>query len=151
MTRDVVTVSPDCTVTELARILHDARISGVPVVNDSGSIVGIVSEADLLAKVARPHLPAHIQLLGGIIYLESPSEMDSALKKALGALVKDIMTTKVVTVDGNDEVEDVANLLVDRRVNRVPVLENGALAGIITRADIIETLVQGEVQDMDTT
>jgi CBS domain-containing protein len=151
MTMNVITVHPDATVTDLAKLLQKHRISGVPVVNETGAIMGMVSEADLMMKIARPHLPAHIQLLGGIIYLESPAEMDSAMKKALAMQVSDIMTTRVIAVEEDDLVEDVANLMIEKRVNRVPVLDEGRLSGIITRADIIKTLVQGDERDMDST
>jgi len=144
MTENVITVSPDATIEEIAKILHEHRISGVPVVNDENELIGVVTEGDLIIKIAKPHLPPHIELFGGIIYLQKPHEMDDELKKITATLARDIMTEKVVAVEEDCEIEDVASLMVNRKINRLPVLREGKLIGIITRADIIETMVGGQ-------
>lgn len=140
MTRDVITVNPSTTVQEIARLLLDRRISGVPVVDDGGELLGIVTESDLVLKVSGPHIPPHIELLGGVIYLEKPHEMKEHLRKAMGVTAEEIMSGEVVTVEEDMPVREVADMMVSRRVNRLPVLSNGKLAGIITRHDIIATL-----------
>lgn len=148
MTSSVITVSPESTIQEIARLLHVNRISGVPVVNSENEVIGIVTEGDLIIKIARPHLPPHIELLGGIIYLKRPQEMDDELKKITAVLAKDIMTEKVITVEENCDIEDVASLMVNRKINRLPVVKDRKLVGIITRADVIDTL-SSEAAPMD--
>lgn len=144
MTGDVISVEEATPVREIGKILTEKRISGVPVLNKEGKLAGVVTEQDLLYKVARPYLPPHIELLGGIIFLEKPGEIDDELKKILGLTAKDVMTHKVVTVDEETDVEEVATLLVTRKINRVPVMKKDTLVGIITRADIIKAFVRQE-------
>ena len=143
MTEEVITVSSETTIEEIAKILHENRISGVPVVNNDKEVIGVVTEGDLIIKIAKPHTPPHIELFGGIIYLKRPYEMDEELKKITAVLARDIMTEKVITVDEDANVEDVAALMVNRKINRLPVVREGKLVGIITRADLIETMMGG--------
>ena len=98
MTRDVVTVTPDTSVRDLARTLLEHRISGVPVVDGEGHVLGMVSEADLVERVSGPHLPPHIELLGGVIYLENPLHLEEKLRKAMAVTAGAIMSTHPVTV-----------------------------------------------------
>lgn len=142
MTAPVITVTSEATVRDLARLLAEKRISGVPVVDADGRVIGLVTEADLMVRVSGPHLPAHIELLGGIIYLESPQQMNEDLRKAMAATARDIMSRDVVTVAADATVQSVADVMVRRKLNRVPVVDAaGKLQGIITRHDIIATLV----------
>jgi CBS domain-containing protein len=147
MTRDVITIQPETSIAEIARMLHDHRISGLPVVNKDGELLGIVSEGDLIIKLARPQSPPHIELLGGIFFLKRPHEMDDELKKLTAVSARDIMTEKVITVEEDCDIEDLASLMVNRKINRLPVVNSGKLVGIITRADIIETLVEEPAKD----
>lgn len=140
MTADVLTVPSTATVEEIARILCDKRIGGLPVLDEEGHLVGIVTEDDLIMRVAGPHVPPHIELLGGIIYLERPHEMQEHLRKAMGVTAEEVMTEGVVTVDDDCPIRDVANLMISNRINRVPVMHEGALVGIITRHDLVSTL-----------
>jgi len=142
MTRDVITVGPEAPIPEIARILHENRISGVPVVNTHNELLGVVSEGDLIIKLARPETPPHIEILGGIFYLKSFHDMEEDLKKLTAVLAKDIMTEKVISIDEDCPLEDLASLMVNRKVNRLPVVKGKTLVGIVTRADLIETLMK---------
>lgn len=142
MTKEVITIKADTPIRDIARLLSKNNIAGVPVVDDENHVVGIVSEADIVVKIARPHLPAHIQLLGGIIYLERMQDVMDELKKITAYCAKDIMTTKVVTITEDASIEDVATLMVDERVNRVPVIKDKKITGIITRSDLVKTMTQ---------
>jgi CBS domain-containing protein len=141
MTDDVITVTADTSIDAIAKILHAHRISGVPVVDGEHRVIGIVTEGDLIIKLARPETPPHIEILGGIIYLKKITEIDAELKKITAVTARDIMTEKVVTVEEDCSVEDVASLMVNRKVNRLPVVRKGKLVGIVTRADLIETMM----------
>ncbi len=108
MNRDVVTTSPDLPVAELARLLTFHNISGMPVADASGRVVGIVSEADVIGK--------------------------------RGTTVGDVMMSDVVSVSSGTPVEEVAALMTERHFKRVPVMDEGALVGIVSRADIVRAL-----------
>jgi CBS domain-containing protein len=142
MSSDVISVSPQATVREIAAIFSEKKISGVPVVNEKNEIAGIISEGDLIWKVARPHIPPHIQLLGGIIYLENPGEITMELKKMMALTASQIMTPKVITISEDTPVEDAAALMLNRKINRLPVTRGKQVVGMITRSDIIKTLSQ---------
>ncbi len=142
MNREVVTVTRDTTIQEVARLLTEHRISGVPVVDEERRVVGIVSEGDLIYQDKKLHKPAFIEILGGIIYLENPQRLGDELMKMTAAKAGQIMTRKVHTAKEDTPVADIATLMVEHRINRVPVVDGaGRLVGIVSRQDIIKSLL----------
>jgi CBS domain-containing protein len=142
MTREVVTALPDTAVNLVARLMAGRGISGIPVVAASGELVGIVTELDMIVRNTRLEPPAFFQILDGRIPLETPGHYRKRMQHMLGALVRDVMTEDVVTISPDAEVEEVASLMVKRRVNPVPVMEEGRLVGIVSRADIIQMMAR---------
>lgn len=141
MTTDVVSAKRGTSVNELAKLMGARDISGVPVLDDDGSVVGIVTELDMIARNTRLDMPRFIQILDlGRIPLERRSDYEHRMRHMLGARAEDLMSEEVVTVGPDDSVEDLAELMVKRRVNPVPVVENGKLVGIVSRADIIDMM-----------
>jgi len=142
MTRDVVSVASDTTVQELARLLLEHKISGLPVVDKEGRIIGIVSEGDLVYQDKKLHTPAFLEILGGVIYLENPNRLGQDLMKMTAAKVGDLMTTRVYTVKEDTSVEEIATIMVEKKVNRVPVVDGaGKLVGIVSRQDLIKAML----------
>lgn len=141
MKKEVISVRPETMVKEIAKLLYENNISGVPVVDGENKLLGIVSETDLISKVSGPHLPPHIELLGGIIYLARPHEIEEELKKIVSVMAGEIMSKDIVSVTEDAEVEDIAALMIDRKVNRIPVLKDKKLVGIITRHDLISIIM----------
>jgi CBS domain-containing protein len=146
MTREVVAAHPDTTVNLVARLMADKAISGIPIVED-GRVVGIVTELDLIVRNTRLEPPAFFALLDARIPLETPGHYRERLRHMLGTLARDVMTEKVVTVGPDEDLEALAELMVKRRVNPVPVVEDGRLAGIVARSDIIAMMAR----DIDAT
>jgi len=140
MNKDVITIRKDSTIEEIAKLLTDNKISGVPVVDEESHIIGMVTQKDLLYKDVEPRFPAFIQILGGYIYLDGVKEYNEELKKLVATTADQIMTHKVVTVGLDAEVEEIAKLMVEKNINRIPVVDEGKLAGIISRADIVKYL-----------
>lgn len=136
MSRDVVTVNPSTTVREIADILKARHISGLPV-TEGGHVVGIVSEEDLIFRDAGLHLPAFIQILDGIIFPGGLRRYEEDIRKMAGMRAEDIMTREVVSVEPDTPVREIADLMVTRDINRVPVISGGVLVGIVTRGDIV--------------
>ena len=142
MSREVITVTREATIKEIAGILTEHKISGVPVVDGEGRIVGVVSEGDLIYQDKKLHTPAFLEILGGVIYLEDPTRVGQELMKMTAAKAAEIMTTKVHTVREDTPVTDIATLMIERQVNRVPVLDAaGKIIGIVSRQDIIKSLL----------
>jgi CBS domain-containing protein len=145
MERDVVTAHPEDDVESLLRKMRRHELPGVPVVDGGGKVVGIVTESDLVIseEEADIHLPHHIDLLGGVIFLESTKHFEERLRKALAATVADMMTADPVTVRPEDSVQHAARLIAERRHNRLPVTDaDGRLLGVVTRLDALEALAR---------
>lgn len=138
MNKDVISVRAEDKVEDLVKILLNSGISGVPVVDDQGSVVGIVSEADLIYPEKSLHLPAFIPILDGIVFLESFKKLEKEIRKMTAYKIKDVMNKNVITVKEDTEVERVVNILLDKKINRVPVVDDdNKLVGIITRSNIL--------------
>jgi CBS domain-containing protein len=137
MTRDIVTVAPDASVSEISRLMSERRISGVPVVDEEGRPLGVVTELDMVVRNTRFKLPAFFTLLNATIYLETPAHIKERLEHMLGLTAREIMSEKSMTVSADATIEDLAELMVGKQVNPIPVVENGKLAGIVSRADIV--------------
>lgn len=142
MTEDVITVRPDTSVQKVARILSENEISGLPVVNSDNILVGIVSEKDLIFKDKKLHFPDYINVLGGIVYLESYKKFEEEFKKFIAIKVGDLMTEDVITVTSDTSLSEIATLMVEEDVNRLPVVKEERLIGIITRANLVEDMAQ---------
>ena len=138
MTREVVSVAPETTLREIAELLIARNISGVPVVDAHGAVVGIVSETDLInedkRRVAIPR-----SLLFGIFPIPE-SALQEAFADGETLTAADLMTHHPYTVHEDASAREVCRALVERDVNRVPVIRDGRLVGVITRADIIRAL-----------
>lgn len=139
MQRAVVTIGPKATVKDLAVLMHEKDVRGLPVV-DEGRLVGVVTEGDIVAQDADLHFPHYIQFLDSFIYLESTKKFEERLKKAVGTTVGDIMTDEVFSVAPQDPMSAAATLMRDHKINLVPVVDGDKLVGIVTRHDVIASL-----------
>lgn len=144
MTKEVMAVKRHTPVNEVAKLMGAHDISGVPVVDDENHVVGIITELDLIVRNTRLEMPRFIEVLDwGRIPLERPSHAQERLRHMLGTEAVDIMTDKVVTIGPEAAVEDVAELMVKRRVNPVPVVDaDGKLIGIVSRADLVDMMAE---------
>ena len=145
MTKEVITVNENDTVEKSASILAKHDLSGLPVVDDNGRVVGIITEGDLIKHNSEVQVPAFLEILGGIIYLDDPNKYLDDVKKSMGYFVKTVMTDDVITINQNEKVEDAASLLVRKKIKKLPVLdEDGKLVGIISRKDVMNHLFPNE-------
>jgi CBS domain-containing protein len=142
MQRDVVSVRPDADVEAVLRLLRDNQLPGVPVVNDGGRLVGIVTESDLvLTEGDRDlHLPHHLDLLGAVVWLEPFGHFEERLRKAFATRVEEMMTPDPVTVRPDADVREAARLIAETGHNRLPVVEHGRFLGLVTRLDVLQAL-----------
>lgn len=138
MTRTVITVNPSTTIEKLARILIEHNISGVPVVNDEGVLIGIVTEYDLISKNKRLHIPTIMRLFDAYIMLESPATIEKEIKKMAAVTVNDICIRDVVTVTEETTVEDIATIMSEKKTYLVPVMAGNKITGIIGKMDLIK-------------
>jgi CBS domain-containing protein len=143
MTRSVLSVRPDTPLKDVARLLIENRISGLPVVDDAGQVVGVVSEGDLLVKEQSKDAFRHRPLAR--LFGES-TETRMLLSKAEARTAGDAMTSPAITVDAARQVGEAAATMIERKVNRLPVTDDGRLVGIVTRADVIRTFVRTDAE-----
>lgn len=138
MTTEVMKVKVDDKVEDVTRLLITNKISGVPVVNDENEVVGIVTETDLIFRDKDVNMPSYVPLLGGFILLDSVKKFEKELRKAAAYKVEDLMSTPVIKVYEDDDLRQVVNIMLEKRINRVPVIDKeGKLKGIIARSDIL--------------
>ncbi len=140
------TITRLTTVGEIARLLLKNGVSGAPVTNDQGRLIGIVTESDLVVKHAHVHGPTYLGILGGVIPFETRRQ-DEEMRRALGVTARDIMTTKVFSIDPDSDVDDAATIMVDEDVRIVVVVENGRVVGTVSETDIVRLLVVEEGED----
>ncbi len=141
MVKEVITVHKNATIKEIAKILVENSISGVPVVDDEGALVGVVSEGDLLHKETSPRLPDFINILGAIIYYNGVEQYNEDFKKLMAGQAASIMTDAVVTVSPEAEIDAAVKLMLQHSIKRIPVVENDKIIGIISRRDVIKLLI----------
>ncbi|EHL06043.1 CBS domain protein [Desulfitobacterium hafniense DP7] len=142
MQTNVITISPNTEIREIAKLLCDHHISGVPVIDLFGNLIGIVSEGDLLHKETHPRVPEAVGFLGALIYYRGVKQYESDLKKLVALKASEIMTHEVITLDKDASIEEAASLMINHNVKRLPIMENGKMVGIITRKDVIKVLIE---------
>jgi CBS-domain-containing membrane protein len=142
MTREVVTVKKETTIRDLAELFTTHRIGSIPVVDDAGTLIGIVSESDLVEQDKNFHIPTVISLFDWVIYLESEKKFEKELKKMTAQTVGDIYTKEVETVSPSTPVSNVADIMSSKKIHAVPVVEQGKIIGIVSRIDLIRTMIR---------
>lgn len=141
MTKEVITVTPEITVTELALLLASHGISGAPVLDETGRLIGMVTENDLIDQKKKIHLPTVVTILDSVFYLENPERMGKEMKKMAGATVRDIYSHEPVTVNEDTPIDELATIMAEKKIHTLPVMRGEALVGIIGKRDIIKTLI----------
>ena len=140
MTTDVITVSPNTEIVKAAKIMMEKRINGLPVV-DSGKLVGILCQSDLIAQQKKFPIPSLFTFLDGYISLTSEKHLEKEVQKIAAATVDQAMTPHPVTVSPSTPIEEIASLMVDRNFHSLPVLDKGKLVGIVGKEDLLKLLI----------
>src|SRR4051794_30033638 len=144
MDADPVSVGPADSLETVLRVMRHNELPGVPVVNEGGRCVGIVTEADLVIgdEQGDLHLPHYIELFGGVVFLEPLRRFESRLRKAAALRVEDLMTPEPTTIEAGADVHRAGRIIVRSGHNRLPVIEHGRLVGVVTRVDVLEALTR---------
>jgi CBS domain-containing protein len=138
MTQPVITVTPESLVVEAARLMLQHRVSGLPVIDADGEILGIVTEGDLLrrAETGAEHRRHWLE------FLIAPDRFADDYARARGRKVGEVMSEDLVSVGPDDPIEDVVRLMERRHIKRLPVVTAGRLVGIVSRADVVRALTR---------
>ena len=137
-----VTVAPDTSTEDVVAAMRKHELPGLPVVDADGQLAGIVTEADMVLPDDQGdlHLPHYINLFGGTVFLESLDRYESRLRKAFASTAEDMMTRDPDTVGPDTSVREAARLIHETGHNRLPVVEDGRLVGVVTRLDVLGAL-----------
>ena len=145
MSCDPIVVRSETSLNEAIKILAERRISGLPVVDDGGKLVGIISETDLMWQETGVTPPAYIMFLDSVIYLQNPATYERDLHKALGQTVGEVMSKDPITISPEKTLTQAARVMHDKKVHRLPVLdESGQVIGILTRGDIVRAMAASQ-------
>jgi len=144
METDVPRVESTDSVERVLQVLREHELPGVPVTNEGGRLVGIITEEDLVLSGENEdlHLPHYFQLFGGFVFLESLGHFEERLRKAVASTAADLMTEHPVTIEPSASVDEAARLIARKKHNRLPVVEHGRLVGVVTRLDVLEALTR---------
>jgi CBS domain-containing protein len=144
MRRDVPSVRPDDSVATVARLMADSGLPGVPVV-ENDEIVGIVTEADIITREANVEVPPVIPILDGLFVADAGRDFNEDLRRVLAVTASQLMTSPVYNIRSSATLEQVATLMLDRKINPVPVVDdNLKWVGIVSRADLVRIIARLE-------
>jgi CBS domain-containing protein len=143
METDVPAVYPSDPMESVLKVLRAHELPGIPVINEGGRCVGIITEDDLVISEQEEdlHMPHHFQLFGGVVFLGPMSEFEERVRKAFASTAEDVMTADPVVIEAGARVEEAAELIARTRHNRLPVVEHGRLVGVVTRVAVLDALV----------
>ena len=142
MTREVITIQAEDRIPQIAKLLTENHIAGAPVVDAGGKLLGVVTEGDLLHKETNPRMPEYVGILGAIIYYRGIKRYNDDFRKLLAVTAREVMTAKVITIGPEATLEEAAEKMLAHSVKRLPVMEGDRMLGIISRSDIVKTLIE---------
>lgn len=140
MTRDVVTVRKGNSIDEAMRLMSKHRVSGLPVVDTAGNLVGMITESDVLLKGLST--PPEVRAQPPGLFAPKPHGVDEAYRRAQSEIVEEAMTTKVVVFMEDSLVVDIARAMIERAINRVPIVDGSKMVGIVSRRDVIRAIAK---------
>ena len=141
MTTDVIVANKNDIIANVANLLIKEKIGGLPVVDEENKVVGIISETDIMKKESHVDSPRMLNFIQGIIFLDDMKKVEDEMRAIAAYKVEDLMSKDIITVNENDTFDYVANVMINKSINRVPVVdENNFLKGIICRYDIIKAM-----------
>jgi CBS domain-containing protein len=140
MTRNVVTVNKDQPISDLSKLFIENHFNGVPVLDDSGKVLGVVTQGDLIEQNKNLHIPTVIALFDAVLFLDSEKKFESDVKKLTGSKIEDIYHSSLITVSPDADLSEITTLMAENDVHTLPVLDGDKLVGIIGKKDVIRAM-----------
>jgi len=144
MTRKVVTVKPGMKIPELARLLVRKNISGAPVVDTKGKLLGLVLEESLIFQDKKVHLPTVVAVLNGFLTF-GEEKYEQEMNKIVARTAEGIMDENPLVLSPRVDITDAATLVVEKNIHYFPVVEAGKLVGVVTKRDIVKAIAKGKI------
>lgn len=143
MTKQFLTISPEMSVEELARLLLRKDVTGAVIVDKKGKLLGVVTDGDLIAKEKNLHLPTVVSIFDSVVYLETSEHFKDELHKMVATRVEDIYTRDPVTVEMDSSLSDIATIMSEKRIHFLPVMSEERVEGVVGRREILGALSEG--------
>lgn len=140
MKKDVYTVTDEATIQDVLQVLVDSKTSGLPIVNEKQQVVGFISDGDIMKFIAKQN-PRIIDMTSFITVWYDTESFEKKLHDLMDLNVMELATTKLVAVEIDYDLDEVAKVLGEKKIKKVPVLEDGKLAGVISRSDILRYIL----------
>jgi CBS domain-containing protein len=140
MTQDVVTVNKNQPISDLSKIFIENHFNGVPVLDNTGKVVGVVTQGDLIEQNKNLHIPTVIALFDAVLFLESEKKFEDDLKKLTGSKIEDIYHKNLITVSPDTDLNEIITLMAEKNIHTLPVLDGDKLIGIIGKRNIIREM-----------
>ena len=140
MTQDVVTVNKNQPIGDLSKIFIENNFNGVPVLDNTGKVVGVVTQGDLIEQNKNLHIPTVIALFDAVLFLESEKKFEDDLKKITGSKIEDIYHKNLITVSPDTDLNEIITLMAEKNIHTLPVLDGDKLIGIIGKRNIIREM-----------
>jgi CBS domain-containing protein len=144
MSKEVLWVSPETEITQAAKLLLEKHLNGLPVLDQKGLLVGIICQSDLVFQQKKIPLPSVFTLLDGLIPLSSSHQIEIEVAKIAAIQVEQAMTPDPVFVSPEATLEDIATMMVRKKIHSLPIVDNGKLVGIVGKEDVLRTLIPAE-------
>jgi len=142
MTKNFLTITPDMSVDELARLFLRKHVNGAVVVDKKGKLLGIVTEGDLIAKEKNLHLPTVVSLFDAVIYLETSEHFKEELNRMVATKVENIYTRDPITIAPEATLADIASIMTERRIHYLPIMDGERVDGVVGRREILKALAE---------
>lgn len=140
MTREVVTVTEQTSIKELASKFVETRFGNMPVLNSAGKLIGVISETDLVEQQKPLHIPTVMALFDGVFYLDSEKSFKEQVDRITATTVGELCTGKLITCAPENSVREIAALMSKHKVHLLPVVEADEMIGVVARLDLIRTM-----------
>jgi CBS domain-containing protein len=144
MTSEVITITPETEIVQAAKLMLDNSINGLPVVDDGGHLVGVICQSDLVAQQKDLPMPSIFSVLDAYFPLTSSKHIEHELQKIAAITVAQAMTPHPVAVGPETGLDEIAELMVDKKYHTLPVLDGEELVGIVGKEDVLRTITAGE-------
>ena len=140
MQKEFTAVSPSTTVEALGRLFIDKDLTGAPVLDPDGKLIGMVTEYDLISRSKRLHIPTVIRIFDAFITLEGTKALDNEIKKMAATTVTDICTRQVVVIREETPLDEISTIMAERNLILLPVVRDDKVVGLVSRHDIVKGL-----------
>lgn len=149
MKKDFIKVKKDTMVNDIAKLFLEKKEDFAIVVDDEDNLLGIVTETDLIFQEKKVHIPTFFTFLDSIIFLENINKLNDEIKKISASTVEDLMSDEVITVSPSATIDELATIMVEKKIYHIPVVENRKVIGVVTKDGLLHAYLESQKGNQD--